>query len=301
MRISDITNTQSTISNFSQLRSQVDAAQTQVSSGLSFSEASENPTAAAGVMQNNTQLDALAQYQKNADTATRRVNLEESVLSQMNTLLANAQQLAVSQATATATPATMQTTSQAVNQLLAQAVQLGNTKDGNEYLFGGTNSSNQPFSVDTSGASYTFTVATPPPTGARQVEIAPGQLIPTNHDGTQTFGTATSGPLASLQNLAAALQSGNQTNVENTLGDLNNQLNSVQTLTGQTGAWANRLQITGSNITAFTNQLTASSATLQDVDIETAMTNLTGRQTAYQAAMAATSRVSGLSLANYLT
>jgi flagellar hook-associated protein 3 FlgL len=301
MRISDITNTQSTIVNFGQLRQQVDAAQTQVSSGLSFSEASENPTAAAGVMQNNTQLDALAQYQKNADTATRRVNLEESVLSQMNTLLANAQQLAVSQATATATTATRQTTAQAVNQLLAQAVQLGNTKDGNEFLFGGTNSSNQPFSVDTSGASYTFTVATPPPTGARQVEIAPGQLIPTNHDGTQTFGTATSGPLASLQNLAAALQSGNQVNVENTLGDINNQLTSVQTLTGQTGAWANRLQITGSNITAFTNQLTASSATLQDVDIETAMTNLTGRQTAYQAAMAATSRVSGLSLANYLT
>ena len=34
--------------------------------------------------------------------------------------------------------------------------------------------------------------------------------------------------------------------------------------------------------------------------IETAMTNLTGRQTAYQAAMAATSRVMNLSLANYL-
>ena len=94
MRISDAMNTQATIINFAQLRQQVDDAQTQVSSGLSFSEASQNPAAAAGVMQNNTQLNALAQYQQNANTATRRVNLEESVLSQMNTLLANAQQLA---------------------------------------------------------------------------------------------------------------------------------------------------------------------------------------------------------------
>jgi flagellar hook-associated protein 3 FlgL len=297
MRISDRMNTTATITNFAQLRDQVDAAQTQVSSGLSFSEASQNPTAAAGVMQNNTQLNALAQYQKNADTATRRVNLEESVLDQMNTLLTNAQQLAMSQATATATPATMQTTAQQVNQLLAQAVQLSNTKDGSEYLFGGT----------TSEAAYTFSAASPPASGERQVEIAPSQLIPTNHDGTQVFGTdgsrgvPASGALASLANLAAALQSGSQGAVTNTLTDLDNQLTNVQSLTGQTGAWANRLEITGSNITAFTNQLTTSNATLQDVDIETAMTNLTGRQTAYQAAMAATSRVMGLSLANYLT
>lgn len=301
MRISDYMTTQAAINNYAQLREQVADAQAQVSSGLSFSEASQNPAAAAGVMQNNTQLDALAQYQQNANTATRRVNLEENVLGQMNTLLANAQQLAESQATATATTATRQTTAQEVDQLLAQAVQLSNTQDGNEYLFGGVNSTTQPFSIDTSGPSYTFTVATPPPTGERQVEIARGQLIPTNHDGTQVFGTATSGPLASLQNLAAALQSGDQASVENTLGDLNNQLTNVQTLTGQTGAWASRLQITGANITAFTNQLNTSNASLQDVDIETAMTNLTGRQTAYQAAMAATSRVQGLSLANYMT
>jgi flagellar hook-associated protein 3 FlgL len=300
MRISDTMNTQASITNFAQLREQVDASQTQVSSGLRFSEASQDPAAAAGVMLNNTQISALGQFQKNADTATRRVNLEEGVLSQMNTLLANAQQLAISQATGSATAATRQTTAQAVNQLLAQAVQLSNTKDGNEYLFGGSNSTTQPFSVDTSGASYTFTVANPAPSGARQVEIAPGQLIMTNHDGTQVFGTAATGPLASLQNLAAALQGGTQTAVENTLGDLNNQLTNVQSLVGENGAWANRLQITGSNITAFTNQLTASNATLQDVNIETAMTNLTGRQTAYQAAMAATSRVMNLSLANYL-
>lgn len=300
MRISDTMNTQATIGNFAQLRQQVDDAQMQVSTGLKFTQASQDPASAAGVMMNNTQIDALGQYQKNADTATRRVNLEEGVLSQMNSLLANAQQLAVSQATGTASTATRQTTAQEVNQLLAQAVQLANTKDGNEYLFGGTSSTTQPFSIDTSGASYSFTVATPPPSGARQVEIAPGQLITTNHDGTQVFGSAASGPLASLANLAAALQGGTQTGVENTLGDLNDQLNNVQSLVGESGAWASRLQITGSNITAFTNQLTTSNATLQDVDMATAMTNLTGRQTAYQAAMAATSRVMGLSLANYL-
>lgn len=300
MRISDMMNTTATIANFAQLRDQVDTAQAQVSSGLRFSEASQDPSAAAGVMLNHTQLNALAQYQKNADTATRRVNLEESVLGQMNSLLANAQQLAISQATATATTATRQTTAQEVNQLLAQAVQLSNTKDGGEYLFGGTNSGTQPFSIDTSGASYSFTVAMTAPSGQRQVEVAPGQLLPTNHDGTQVFGTAASGPLASLQNLAAALQSGNQDSVTSTLSDLDTQLTNIQSLTGQTGAWANRLQITGSNITAFTNQLIASNATLQDTDIETAMTNLTGRQTAYQAAMAATAHMQGLSLANYL-
>ena len=39
---------------------------------------------------------------------------------------------------------------------------------------------------------------------------------------------------------------------------------------------------------------------LRDVEVEKAMLDLVGRQTLYQAAMAATTRVLGLSLADYL-
>ncbi|MBI1809677.1 MAG: hypothetical protein HYR75_07250, partial [Gemmatimonadetes bacterium] len=281
-------------------REQLDAAQTQVTTGHKFEQASQDPTAAVGVMQDESQLSALGQYQRNVGTASARVNLESGVLNQINDLLTRAKELAIAQATGTATAATRQSTLPEVNQLLAQAVQLSNTKDGSEYLFGGTNSTNVPYTVQTTGQSYTFSVATPPPSGPRQLEISAGQRIVAGHDGTQVFGDATSGTLKTLQDLAGALQSGDQTQVTNTLSSIDTAIQNTQSLIGDAGARANTLDITKANITALNNQVTQFKSDLQDVDVETAMTNLVSRQTAYQAAMAATSRVLSLSLTSYL-
>jgi flagellin-like hook-associated protein FlgL len=47
-------------------------------------------------------------------------------------------------------------------------------------------------------------------------------------------------------------------------------------------------------------ELTADTTAVRDVDLETAMTELIGRETALQAVMAATARTFGLSLTDYL-
>ncbi|MFI5309588.1 MAG: flagellar hook-associated protein FlgL [Gemmatimonadales bacterium] len=300
MRITNNMATQLAIASTTVAREQLDATQTKMSTGHKWQVASEDPTAAANVMQNDAQLRSLTQYQRNVDAANRRVSLQEGALGQLTDLLTRAKELAVSQATSTASATTRQAAGAEVNQLLAQAVQLANTKDGNEYVFGGDASTTTPFSVDTSGAAYTFTVAAVPPTGTRQVDIASGQRITTNLDGTTVFGTAATGPLKVLQDLASALQGGTQPAVTATLDSLDTEMGNAQNLTGETGAIANRLQITSSNITALTNQLTSSNSDLQDVDLASTMTELAGRQTAYQAAMAATARVMNLSLTSYL-
>ncbi len=300
MRITNNLATQLAIANFTTVRGQLDAAQTQVTTGQKFQKASEDPTAAIGVMVDESQLSALAQYKRNVGTAQTRVGLEDGVLSQINDLLTRAKELAIGQGTGTATASTRASTVPEVNQLLAQAVQLSNTKVGNEYLFGGTNSGTAPYSVQTAGQAYTFAAASPAPSGARQLEIASGQRIAPSHDGTQVFGDATSGTLKTLQDLAAALQSGDQTAVTNTLTSIDTAIQTTQTLIGDVGARANTLDITTANITALSNQVTQFKSGLQDVDVETAMTNLISRQTAFQAAMAATSRVLNLSLTSYL-
>jgi len=300
MRITNNLATQLAIANFSTVRSQLDAAQTQVTTGHKFEQASQDPTAAVGVMQDESQLSALDQYKRNVGVGTRRVNLEESALGQVSDLLTRAKELAISQASDTATLATRQASAAEVNQLLAQAVQLSNTKDGNEYLFGGTNSATAPFTVNSSGAAYTFTTASPAPSGQRLLEISSGQRIQANHDGTQVFGDATSGTLKTLQDLAAAMNSGDRASISNVLTPLDTAIQNTQSLLGDVGARANTLDITSSNITALSAQVTQFKSNLQDVDVESAMTDLISRQTAYQAAMAATSRVLNLSLTSYL-
>jgi flagellar hook-associated protein 3 FlgL len=58
--------------------------------------------------------------------------------------------------------------------------------------------------------------------------------------------------------------------------------------------------VTSANLDAFDVNLKTLKSGLEDVDMEQAVTELVSRQSAYQAAMLATSRVMGLTLADYL-
>ncbi len=74
----------------------------------------------------------------------------------------------------------------------------------------------------------------------------------------------------------------------------------VQVLVGETGAAGQQFEVANSNLDALNASLKTFKSTLQDADLEQAVTELVGRQTAYQAAMLATSRVMSLNLADYL-
>ena len=299
MRVTNYSISDNAVLNLSTLRGQVDAAQQQVSSGKRFTEASDDPAAAHGVMQNQSQLRAVTQYQCNVGLATSRATLEESALNQLGDILTRARELGIAQATGTASASTRSAAGTEINQLLAQAVNLGNSKDGADYLFGGTTSSTAPYTIDTTGASATFTVSGQP-TGVRAVQIGSGQQLTPTHDGATVFGTSSAGPLKTLQDMAAALASNDVPRLQSLIGEANTAFDKVQSQLGEVGARASQLQLADSNLTSLSQQLQASTSNLQDVDVEAAITMLTSRQTAYQAAMAATSRILNLSLTDYL-
>jgi flagellar hook-associated protein 3 FlgL len=300
MRVPNALATSQAIRHIADARSQLDQVLARITTGRRVASASDDPGAALGIMQNEAQLRAREQYRRNISAADRRVSLEGSVLDRLTDLLTRAKELAISQGSDSATPSTRAATALEVNQLLADAVQLAGTKLDDEYLFGGLRSDQRPFTVDTSGTAYTFTVATPAPAGSRAVEIAAGQRFTATHDGTEVFGDTGRGPLAALQALATALASGDGAAVRGATPALDEALAGTQALIAETGARANQLASVDATHRAMTLNLETAISDLRDVDLEEALTELTGRQTAYQAAMAATARIAGLSLADYL-
>jgi flagellin-like hook-associated protein FlgL len=150
------------------------------------------------------------------------------------------------------------------------------------------------------GSVYAFTAATPAPDGALLVDVGGAQLLQTAHDGASVFGDDSSGVLAALRDLASALDAGARPAVAAALPALDSAMQTVNVLTAENGAWANRVDLIGSANRMRNEQLTADTTAVRDVDLETAMTELMGRQTALQAAMAATARTFGMSLTDYL-
>src|SRR5207302_8575874 len=114
----------------------------------------------------------------------------------LSDLLTGGQELVVQQSSSNSGSSTRPAAQAESEQLLASAAQLGNTKFGDEYLFGGDGAST-PFAA--TGTDFTSTN----PTGERRIEIGDGQTMAVTHDGSQVF--LNTGALNSLKRLAGAL------------------------------------------------------------------------------------------------
>ena len=299
MRITNNVTTQNALRTLQRGQREIAAASERVTTGLRFQRASEDPSAAAQVMRTGGSLRALDQYRRNVDAASARTAAEEGVLDELGDVLMRATELGVSQATGTATGATRLVTKAEVDQLLGFAVQLANTRHGDAYLFGGSFATVAPFALDRSDpAAPDFTAAATG--GEHEVEIGAGQLLATTHDGAEVFGTTTEGPLAALRDLSRALGANDQDAIGLATQRLHAAVDGLQSLVGDVGARMNQLEITGANLAALDVTLTTFKSDLQEVDFERAVTELVGRQTAFQAAMLATSKVMGMNLTDYL-
>ncbi len=299
MRITNSITTQKALRTMQQGQRDIARASDRVTTGLRFTRASEDPNAAGQVMRTSGSLRALEQYRRNVDSATARTAAEESVLDQVTNVLTRALELGMAQGTGTANAETRRVAKAEVDQLLRFTVGLGNTRYADAYLFGGAQSAVAPFTlVDGDPAALDF--ETTSPSGELKVEIAAGQLLSTTHDGTQVFGTDERGVLAALRELSVALGADDETGVRESLTGLRAALDDTQTLIGDVGARMNQLEVTGANLNALEITLTTFRSDLQEIDFEEAVTELVGRQTAFQAAMLATSKVMGMNLTDYV-
>lgn len=298
MRITNTITHQSALRMLLTSQRQINAASERVSTGLRFTRASEDPSGAAQVMRASTSLRAIDQYRRNVGAARTRLDTEETVLDQLSTALLRARELGIAQASGTANGETRKMVQAEVDQLLGFAVSLANTRVGGGYLFGGERADTAPFALVTGGPTYDFT--TTDPSGVMQVEVAEGQVVGTGHDGATAFGTAAAGPLAALRQLAQALAADDPAAIGAANTALAAVFDDVQGLIGEVGAWTNQLQVTEANLDALDATLTAFKADISEVEFEEAVSELVSRQTAYQAAMLATSRVMGMNLTDYL-
>jgi flagellar hook-associated protein 3 FlgL len=292
MRITNNVISRNALTGLQRALQQVDAAHHRSTTGLRVEKASDDPSATTAIMVSGSSLRAIDQYQRNINAATARSNAEENALDTLTHIIERAKELAISQSNSTADAQTRLVAKAEIDQLLQQAVQLGNTQLAGEYLFGGDQSNVPPFQ----GAAPPF--AATPPTGTRRTEISSALYVKSNHNGTEVF--LNSGAFASLNELSVALGANDQAGILTSISSIDTTHSSLQVLIGETGAQSSQLEVAGQNLKALDTSLRAFKSNLQDADLETAVTELVSKQTAYQAALLATSKVMGLNLAEYL-
>ncbi len=280
----------------------VEGSREDISSGLRLRKMSQDPTGGSEVVRIGSSLRAIEQYRRNIRIGTAKVDAEEGALSSLTNTLGRSMELAISQASSTATPETRLVVKAEVDSLIDFAVSLANTRVGDEYIFAGTRAGEAPFKNPPTAGDFralTDSLGAPvDPSGTIPIEIGDNRFVTPNHTGKEAF--LDTGVLASLRELSEALGANDVTGITNSIDSLRTSVSDVQTLVGRQGARANDLLNAESTLGNLELTLQAFRSDLRDTEIDKAMVELVGRQTLYQAAMSATSRVLGLSLANYL-
>ena len=117
----------------------------QVSSGKQVVKPSDDPIGMSRVLIYRTELNSFEQFQKSIDQATGWLSRMDTILMDVDDVLGRASELAVQQASATATEATREGAAEEIKELREMLVGLANSKYANKYMFGGTMTQSQPF------------------------------------------------------------------------------------------------------------------------------------------------------------
>lgn len=273
-----------------------------ISSGLRLRKMSQDPASGSEVIRIGSSMRAIEQFRRNIRTGTARVDAEEAALGNLTNTLGRSLELAISQASSTANAETRLITKAEVDSLIEYAVGQANTRVGDVFIFAGTRGLEAPFKSPTPAGEFralTDSLGDPvDPSGTIPIEIADGQFVNPNSTGTEAF--LETNALASLRALSEALGANDVAGITGAIDSLRNSVSDVQALVGRQGARANDLLNAETTLGTLELNLQAFRSDLRDTEIDKAMVELVGRQTLYQAAMSATSRVLGLSLANYL-
>jgi len=126
--------------------------QEQIATGKRVDTPADDPIAAPQIIALKRQVALLDQYQSNADRATSRLNIEESVLDSIGDSLQSVRQLAVQAGDGALDFGSRQSIATELQQRVDELLGLVNTQGiDNEYLFSGYQANTQPFVRDSGG------------------------------------------------------------------------------------------------------------------------------------------------------
>ena len=317
MRITSRMMTENAIQNMAENLEKVSKLQEKIASTKQFQVASEDPTNASASLSLRSHLQTLDSYTDAAEMTQNWMAASDNAFDQLEQLAVRANNLILrglndslsgSERALSIAPE--------MQDLVDQAVEIGNTSVNGQYIFSGYQLNQKAFSLSDSATpltDYQGNTFTPKvvnyigDTGSMQRNLGPDQSVTLNVRGDQAI-------LGFLQNLIQASNALKQNNIQNTGNPVTDPINLQATLTGLKSSLETLDQYRTSN-GARMRQVDSAANFLESVKLETKSllsekedTNmaegialLANQQTTYQAVLEVSQRaISALSLFDYL-
>lgn len=200
MRVSTNTIFEQGIFNLQSNQAKLIKQQEQIAAGRKVLTPADDPIAAARALEVTQSKDITEQYDRNGDSATAAIRLEEEAIARYTTLLQDVKTLAVNAGNGALTPNDLKSLATELRGRYEELLGIANSTDGNGlYLFSGYQGTTRPFAETAPG-----TVGYAGDQGQRLIQISASRQVPVSDNGAELFQAIRTGNRTFVTNANAA-------------------------------------------------------------------------------------------------
>jgi len=254
----------------------------ELSSGLRVASLQDGPVAVAQSTLLGSSIAKDDTFVQTASNESSRLQVTDSTLGEVVTQITSALSTAVSGNNGTFNANDLASVTQKLSGIRDQVLSLANTSYQGQYLFGGSQGSAPPFTLDPSTTPATANYNGD--TSVQYVETPSGQKIQVNLPGSSVFGAAGSGVLGALNQLISDFSSGATTaSLTAHTGALTTALGQLSTQRSTLDSALSRLQSTSTYTQTEESQLKVAQSNLVSADPAAVATQLSQAEVQHQA------------------
>jgi flagellar hook-associated protein 3 FlgL len=291
-RITDSMTSRTVLADIQNVQSQLTTTTDRLSSGKQITQPSDDPFGTSRALLYRGEIAANNQYQTNTNQATAWLNTTDTALSSISSDAGRARDLLLQGANGSLSQTDKDAIAAELDQLADSIKTAGNTQYAGSYVFSGTATQTQPFTV---GGADTYA-------GNTQTinrEIGQSVTMPVNVTGD----TVVSPVLAAIRQAAIDLRSGGTpgnlgTSDLNALDAATDNLSETQAIVG---ARQNRLAAASSRLQQLNVAQSQQLSGVEDADMAQTMIDFSTQSAVYQAALKAGANLIQPSLMNFLS
>jgi flagellar hook-associated protein 3 FlgL len=268
--------------------------QEHLSTGRVLNRPSDNPADAASAMRLRSSVGAQQQYARNAQDGIGWLDTLDSTLGTANDLVRRAREVGQQAVSGAVNQDTREALAVEIEQLRSSLLGTANTTYLDRPVLGGTTAGAAAFSE--AGGVVTYAGDANPVNRA----VAEGVVVDVAVAGPAAFGPDGDNVFDHLTALAAAVRTGNTTAIQSGVSALEGDGSRLVVARTDVGARADRVEQAGIRAGDTELSLTNALSEIENTDLPLATVQLKMQEVAYQAALAATSRVLQPSLLEFL-
>jgi flagellar hook-associated protein 3 FlgL len=283
------------LADIAETQQEIETDEQEIATGQTVNLPSDNPSAAATLVQNASQTSEADQFERSVGSVQGEMQNADSALNSVITALQQAITLGTEGANGTVNAADRSAIATQVQGIQSQLLGLANLTYQGNYVFGGTATQTAPYVLNAnspSGVTYQGN------SGVNTVTLGNDFSLQTNLPGPELFSASGTDMFQSIQDLINGLESGE--NIGAAVTEVGNALNSIDTARVFYGNGLNQLDSQQTYLSSQTQQLAEEQNTIDAADLPNVISNLTNGEVSLQATLETIGQTSQTNLFDYL-